>query len=143
VNTQKKRPAFTLVDLLVEIIGILIGALLPAVQQVREAVRRVTCSNNIKQLGLACHNFETSVMVLPSSGIAASRWWFMDWVLFKSAMLKQPSGLPEEGGKLDRKHPAFIEQGNVAAMRDESGVRAANLATGLSLAEATVPSSGR
>jgi prepilin-type N-terminal cleavage/methylation domain-containing protein/prepilin-type processing-associated H-X9-DG protein len=68
---RKSRPGFTLVELLVviAIIGVLVALLLPAVQAAREASRRIKCQNNVRQIGLGLHNFESSRGAFPEAAI--------------------------------------------------------------------------
>jgi len=75
-ETQKHSRGFTLIELLVviAIIAVLVALLLPAVQQAREAARRSSCKNNLKQLGLAMHNYHDVHRCLPLGNVHLINW---------------------------------------------------------------------
>ena len=106
MSCQPRRRGFTLIELLVviAIIAILIGLLLPAVQKVREAASRISCTNNLKQLGLAMHNYHDTNGYFPASS----------WT----------TGVPVQGNPSGTFHSwraytlDYIEQGNVGRIYD-------------------------
>jgi prepilin-type N-terminal cleavage/methylation domain-containing protein/prepilin-type processing-associated H-X9-DG protein len=87
---SRRRRGFTLIELLVviAIIAVLIALLLPAVQAAREAARRAQCVNNLKQIGLSCMNYESSLGCLPP-GVKGSIWG--TWMMFVLPYVEQQS----------------------------------------------------
>ena len=128
---RRKFAGFTLVELLVviAIIGILIGMLLPAVQSVREAARRTSCLNNVRQLGTACLNFESSNGHFPTSGVGTSGHWWTHKVNFGSPMIGaggKPANYNEEAAGWALQIFPFMEAGNLLNQRESIGLFEAN-----------------
>ncbi len=88
-SVHHKRAGFTLVELLVviAIIGVLVGLLLPAVQAAREAARRMSCSNNFKQIGLGIHNYHSAFKQLPTNMTGTDRAYNGD-ITYNSSRLR-------------------------------------------------------
>ncbi len=129
-RSLQRRSGFTLVELLVvvAIIGILVGLLLPAVQAAREAARRMQCQNNLKQIGLAMHNFESTYQRFPSAGGQSQSYW----------NFQTPATYGYENGGWHYQILPFMEQNNIANLRQSQGWFGAP--QGISVSRAKVPS---
>ena len=108
-SRRPARAGFTLIELLVviAIIAILIGLLLPAVQKVREAAARAQCQNNLKQIGLAVHNYHDSYNHFPTNGGTTNG------LARANGALTGPRSSPWQGSGVLLQILPFLEQSNV------------------------------
>ena len=125
MKSRSKRAGFTLVELLVviAIIGILVGLLLPAVQAAREAARRMSCSNNFKQIGLAIHNYHSAFKQIVnhktgtvSGGSGENNNFYLSWLVGLTPFMEQqglweqisnPLNVDRNGNVIDPVFPAM------------------------------------